>query len=207
VSEIASSPSERGRLRVPSGLRRHPSLMIVYGLILGVYASLSSPNFLTDRNIFNVLRTAAFLGTVAIGETFVIISGGIDLSVGSVIKLSALISAILMNGKPENIGVAGVATLPMAAVSAWSTAHWIILRGPFPSAKGASGEVRAVPRKARQLPASVRLPSFLLVERDRADDDQPLNQLLIPRADLVGGLLVSQALTIFTTPPTRARVR
>ena len=75
--------------------------MIVYGLILilGVYASLSSPNFLTDRNIFNVLRTAAFLGTVAIGETFVIISGGIDLSVGSVIKLSVLMSAIFMNGK------------------------------------------------------------------------------------------------------------
>ena len=89
MSAVTSSPSERGGLRVPPGLRRHASLLIVYGLILvlGVYASLLSPNFLTERNIFNVLRTAAFLGTVAIGETFVIISGGIDLSVGSVIKL------------------------------------------------------------------------------------------------------------------------
>ena len=89
MSAVTSSPSEGGGLRVPPGLRRHASLLIVYGLILvlGVYASLSSPNFLTERNIFNVLRTAAFLGTVAIGETFVIISGGIDLSVGSVIKL------------------------------------------------------------------------------------------------------------------------
>ena len=73
-------------------------------------------NFLTERNIFNVLRTAAFLGTVAIGETFVIISGGIDLSVGSVIKLSVLMSAILMDGKPENIAVAVAATLAMGAV-------------------------------------------------------------------------------------------
>ena len=32
--------------------------------------------------------------------------------------------------------------------------------------------------------ARLRLPTFLLVERDRADDDQPLNQLLIPRADV-----------------------
>ena len=74
VSAIASSPSERGASRVPPGLRRHASLMIVYGLILilAVYASLSSPNFMTERNIFNVLRTAAFLGTVAIGETFAI---------------------------------------------------------------------------------------------------------------------------------------
>jgi ribose transport system permease protein len=103
VSAVTSSPSEGGGLGVPPGLRRYASLLIVYGLILalGVYASLLSPNFLTERNIFNVLRTAAFLGTVAIGETFVIVSGGIDLSVGSVIKLSVMMSAILMNGKPE----------------------------------------------------------------------------------------------------------
>jgi ribose transport system permease protein len=118
VSAVASSPSERGRLRVPSGLRRHASTLIVYGLILvlGVYASLLSPNFLTERNIFNVLRTAAFLGTVAIGETLVIISGGIDLSAGSVIKLAVLMSAILMDGKPENIAVAVAGTLAMGAV-------------------------------------------------------------------------------------------
>jgi ribose transport system permease protein len=118
VSAVASSPPERGHLRVPPGLRRHASTLIVYGLILvlGVYASLLSPNFLTERNIFNVLRTAAFLGTVAIGETLVIISGGIDLSAGSVIKLAVLMSAILMDGKPENIAVAVAGTLGMGAV-------------------------------------------------------------------------------------------
>ena len=118
MSAVTSSPSERGGLRIPSGLRRHASTLIVYGLILilGVYASLLSPNFLTERNIFNVLRTAAFLGTVAIGETFVIIGGGIDLSVGSVIKLSVLMSAILMNGKPQNIAIAVATTLAMGAV-------------------------------------------------------------------------------------------
>ena len=117
MSAVTSSPAERG-LRIPHGLRRHASTLIVYGLILilGVYASLLSPNFLTERNIFNVLRTAAFLGTVAIGETLVIISGGIDLSVGSVIKLAVLISAILMDGKPENIAVAAAGTLAMGAV-------------------------------------------------------------------------------------------
>ena len=45
MSAITSPPSERGGLRVPPGLRRHASLLIVFGLIfiLGVYASLSSP--------------------------------------------------------------------------------------------------------------------------------------------------------------------
>src|SRR5690349_7474318 len=103
MSAISSPGAGRGRLGVPPALRRHGSLIVVYGLILAlaIYASLSSPSFLTERNIVNVLRTAAFLGTVAIGQTFVIISGGIDLSVGSIIKLAALISAIVMNGEPE----------------------------------------------------------------------------------------------------------
>src|SRR5260370_34380609 len=117
MGAMAASPSEGGGPRVPPGLRRHASLLIVYGLILilGIYASVSSPNFLTERNIFNVLRTGAFLGTVAIAETFVIISGGIDLSVGSVIKRSALMQSILLHRKPEKIGVPVAATLAMRA--------------------------------------------------------------------------------------------
>jgi ribose/xylose/arabinose/galactoside ABC-type transport system permease subunit len=116
MSAVTSSPTERG-IRVPAWLRRNGGLLVVYGLIvaLGVYATASSPNFLTDRNIFNMLRTAAFLGTIAFAETFVIISGGIDLSVGSVIKVAVLMSAILMNGKPENVAVAVIATLAMGA--------------------------------------------------------------------------------------------
>jgi ribose transport system permease protein len=118
MSAILSPSAGHSRFSVPPALRRHGSLIVVYGLILvvAIYASLSSPNFLTERNIFNVLRTAAFLGTVAIGQTFVIISGGIDLSVGSIIKLAALISAIVMNGEPENIGLAVAATLAMGAL-------------------------------------------------------------------------------------------
>ena len=51
----------------PLRLSRH-AWLVVYGLILllAVYTSFASQNFLTERNIFNVLRTAAFLGTVAI---------------------------------------------------------------------------------------------------------------------------------------------
>ena len=81
MSAITSSPSKGGGLGVPPGVRRYASLLIVYGFdsSLGrLSVSPLSPNFMTERNIFNVLRTAAFLGTVAIGQTFVIISGGID---------------------------------------------------------------------------------------------------------------------------------
>jgi ribose transport system permease protein len=165
VSAIASFPSERGGLRVPPGLRRHASLLIVYGLILilSVYASLSSPNFLTERNIFNVLRTAAFLGTVAIGETFVIISGGIDLSVGSVIKLSVLVSAILMNGRPENIGVAVVATLAIGAAVGLINGLLItkVRIAPFIVTLGAYSILRGVGYTVTTMPVGKAAPGFL----------------------------------------------
>ena len=53
--------------------------------------------FATPQNLFNVTRNFAFIGIVSLGMTVVIISGGIDLSVGSVLCLSAMVLAINMN--------------------------------------------------------------------------------------------------------------
>ena len=165
MSAVTSSPSEGGGLGIPPGLRRYASLLIVYGLILalGVYASLLSPNFLTERNIFNVLRTAAFLGTLAIGETFVIISGGIDLSVGSVIKLSVLMSAILMNGKPENIAIAVAATLAMGAVVGLINGLLItkVRIAPFIVTLGVYSILRGVAYTVTTKPVGRAAPGFL----------------------------------------------
>ena len=47
--------------------------------------SYASPSFLTPGNLFNVFRNFAFVGIIALGMTAVIITGGIDLSVGSVL--------------------------------------------------------------------------------------------------------------------------
>jgi ribose/xylose/arabinose/galactoside ABC-type transport system permease subunit len=164
MSAIASSAG-RGHLGVPPALRRHGSLIMVYGLILalGVYSSLASPNFLTERNIFNVLRTAAFLGTVAIGQTFVIISGGIDLSVGSVIKLAALVSAILMNGKPENIGFAVAVTLAMGAVIGLINGVLItkVRIQPFIVTLGAYSILRGLAYTVATRPVGRAAPGFL----------------------------------------------
>ncbi|GHC54156.1 ABC transporter permease [Neogemmobacter tilapiae] len=58
---------------------------------------LVTDSFATPQNLFNVTRNFAFVAIVALGMTVVIISGGIDLSVGSVLCLSAMILAIQMN--------------------------------------------------------------------------------------------------------------
>jgi ribose transport system permease protein len=68
---------------------------------LFVVLSLTSPTFLTLNNLSNLVRQVAIIGVVAIGMTLVIISAGIDLSVGSVVGFSNILVAILMvNGVP-----------------------------------------------------------------------------------------------------------
>src|SRR2546425_11579579 len=84
-------------------LRRNGPLLVVYGLLLllvvGVSLSNAREQFLKYSNIFNLLRQTAFLGTLALGQMLVILTGGIDLSVGSLVKLSVLVSAIAMSTK------------------------------------------------------------------------------------------------------------
>jgi len=58
--------------------------------------SLVTDTFATERNLFNVTRNFAFVGIIAIGMTAVIASGGIDLSVGSTVVLSAIMVGVLM---------------------------------------------------------------------------------------------------------------
>lgn len=65
-------------------------------LVLGLVMSYASPYFLKTQNLFNVLRGMSTIGIMAIGMTMVIVSGGIDLSVGSVAAVSAMLTARLM---------------------------------------------------------------------------------------------------------------
>ena len=69
---------------------------ILFALVLiCVVLSITSEYFLTTRNILNVLRQTSINGILAIGMTFVILTRGIDLSVGSVVALAGIVSASL----------------------------------------------------------------------------------------------------------------
>jgi ribose transport system permease protein len=65
--------------------------MFALALVLGAALSILSPHFLTSNNLWNVLDQSVVVGIVAIGMTFVILIGGIDLSVGSVAGLTGVI--------------------------------------------------------------------------------------------------------------------
>jgi ribose transport system permease protein len=71
-------------------------------IVLVVLMSVSSPYFLNADNIFNVLRGMSTIGIMAIGQTMVIITGGIDLSVGSLLAVSSMLTARLIAVHDEN---------------------------------------------------------------------------------------------------------
>lgn len=70
--------------------------IVLYFIILCSAIGILSPNFLAKSNIMNNLRSASYFGIMTMGMTLVFISGGLDLSVGSVLGLSSLITALLL---------------------------------------------------------------------------------------------------------------
>ena len=80
-------------------------LALVY-IVLAIALSILSDRFLTVSNQINILRQATINGIVAVGMTLVILTAGIDLSVGSVLALSAVVSAdLLKQGIPVPLGI------------------------------------------------------------------------------------------------------
>jgi ribose transport system permease protein len=88
-----------------SPLSRIANLQVFWVFVAAVLACLAlsvlTDSFATERNLFNVARNFAFVAIIAIGMTAVIASGGIDLSVGSTVVLSAMVISVLMEaGNP-----------------------------------------------------------------------------------------------------------
>ncbi len=76
--------------------------VLVFFLLLCVMMSLLSEYFLRTQNVFNVLRSASTIGIMAIGMTMVIVTGGIDLSIGSIMAVSAMLTARLITESGVN---------------------------------------------------------------------------------------------------------
>jgi ribose transport system permease protein len=93
---IESASSVRGRsarARAASLLQRGGALVALV-LVCG-FAAYRYPQFLSAANLTNVLRQNSMLGVVALGMTFVILTGGIDLSVGSLLAVAGVVAASL----------------------------------------------------------------------------------------------------------------
>lgn len=137
----------------PPLLSRLGSLGPLLGLLaLMIVATALNSDFLTVSNLSNVLTRASFIGIIAVGATFVIISGGIDLSVGSMAALIAGSMILIMNalgGGGGGVGVIAVGMLCALAIGAGAglLQGTFIARGriePFIVTLGTLGIYRAV---------------------------------------------------------------
>ncbi|GAB2878792.1 ribose ABC transporter permease [Paraburkholderia jirisanensis] len=109
--------------RVIRQLRSGIGPLVAALVIICVVLSFASPEFLTTSTLTNIMVQVSVVGIAAVGSTFVIITSGIDLSVGSLVALSGMVAATLMAGStPDNIGLGlaglGIALAVGAAVGA-----------------------------------------------------------------------------------------
>ncbi|MEV0387946.1 ABC transporter permease [Nonomuraea sp. NPDC050643] len=116
----AAGKEHGGRSRRGADLIVKSNLLLVF-LALCVVASLLAPQFLTGRNIANLLQQSSLTGIVAIGMTMVVLTAGIDLSVGSVAAFGGMTVALLMS--------AGVPVLPAILLSVAAGAAFGALMG------------------------------------------------------------------------------
>ena len=90
-----------------------PILALILLIVIG---TLLNPDFLAPRNITNVLSRSAFIGIIAVGMTFVITAGGLDLSVGSMTAFISGLMIMLMNALIPALGTSwGVILIGMGA--------------------------------------------------------------------------------------------
>lgn len=87
--------------------------LVVFLTLLGLVGVgiLTSESFLNKYNLTSIMRHAAGLGIVSMGQAVVMISGGLDISVGSLVSLTTIVAALLMNGSDAMIPAAVMACL------------------------------------------------------------------------------------------------
>ncbi|MCT4577065.1 ABC transporter permease [Donghicola sp.] len=78
---------DRGKI---GGLLAKQGILIAFALFMIVF-TIANPKFITIDNVFSVMRSSAILGVMALGVTFVVISGNLDLSVGSMMSFSTIV--------------------------------------------------------------------------------------------------------------------
>src|SRR5205809_3435291 len=95
----------RGSLFSPSARQK----MLAFGSLVGlmIFFSLASQSFLQTDNIVGILQATAVNGVLAIACTFVIITGGIDLSVGTLMTFCAVMTGVVLSywGMPLPLGI------------------------------------------------------------------------------------------------------
>jgi ribose transport system permease protein len=143
TTQTSTAPGTRPALRLKFNVRDAGTLIGL--LIIVVTFSFLSPVFFTLPNLLNILQQSSINALIALGMTLVIISGGIDLSVGPTAALSAVLGATLMTlGVPVPLAI--LATLGVGAMCGLFSGSLIAYAGlqPFIVTLGGLSLFRAI---------------------------------------------------------------
>jgi ribose transport system permease protein len=120
-------PSLLPRLFGPS-----TNIAIILIAIVVIFAALRFSEFFTVYNLTNIANSAAILLVMGVGETFVIVTAGVDLSVGSVLVFSGVIAGEVMSGNGWGTGLIGI-VVAIACGIAWGIVNGIVVaKGKVP---------------------------------------------------------------------------
>src|SRR5215207_1068857 len=91
-----------------AGILDSQRFWVLIAVILAcIFLSFATDSFATSKNLYNITRNVTFVAIIALGMTLVIITGGIDLSVGSVLVLCSMVLGVTMHaGYGIEVGIA-----------------------------------------------------------------------------------------------------
>lgn len=94
--------------------RKYGILIVL--VVMWILLMIVSPTFRTTKNAVNILRQVSVNGIIAIGMTFVIMTGGIDLTVGSLVAAAGVVSGSILVANPSNVLLAAAAGIVVCAL-------------------------------------------------------------------------------------------
>lgn len=109
---------------------RKYALVAAFVVICIVFA-VASPTFLQLQNIVNIFRSVSINGVLAIGMTLVIIIAGIDLSIGPLMAITGVVSAMILEANPDMLVLALIAGIVAAGIMSMWTA-WLVSKMNIP---------------------------------------------------------------------------
>lgn len=162
-------------------------------ILLALYLRSATPYFWTESNLINVGRRTSVLVIFAIGQTFVILTGGIDLSVGAIAALSASVSAVTMTQQVSVFGikfgpvgfVEGLIIALVVGAAAGLLNGLLITRGRIPDFIATLGTLEAFRGMALLVTGGLPVPSYYS-NAPKARNYLPPEVISIGRSDWLG---------------------
>lgn len=132
VAGLSAGTDSARRRPMPRLLGPSTNIAIILLAIVVYFSATKFSEFFTVYNLTNIANSAAILLIMGVGETFVIITAGVDLSVGSVLVFSGVMAGEVMSGNGWGTGLLGI-VVALACGAAWGVVNGVVVaKGKVP---------------------------------------------------------------------------